>query len=71
MLRNKKGQSTLEYIILVSGVVVVLVAFLVGTGGNSPFQTALNSALGTATSGMDQMANRLAGSRPSDEGPDD
>ena len=63
MLRNKKGQSTLEYIILVSGVVVVLVAFLVGTGGNSPFQTALNATLDTATDGMEDMADRLANSR--------
>ena len=62
MLRNKKGQSTLEYVILVAGVIIVIIWF-VGNSG-SPFQTALNQSLQQATNGMEDMANRLSNSRP-------
>lgn len=62
MLRNKKGQSTLEYVILVAGVIIVIIWF-VGNSG-SPFQNSLNSTLQSATNGMEDMANRLSGSRP-------
>jgi hypothetical protein len=58
--RKKKGQSTLEYIILVTGVIVVLIFFL-RQGG--PFATAFNTTLGSGTNGMTGMADRLGGSR--------
>jgi len=58
--RRKKGQSTLEYIILVTGVVVILILFLKKDG---PFQTAYNSTLSTGTDGMNNMANFLRSSR--------
>lgn len=58
--RKKKGQSTLEYIILVTGVVAILIVFL-GPGG--VFQRNYNSSLGAATNGMVNMAQRLGGSR--------
>ena len=61
MLRNKKGQSTLEYLILVAGVIAVLIVFL---GPNGVFQPALNKTLASATNGMQNMADRLANSRP-------
>jgi uncharacterized protein (UPF0333 family) len=59
--RKKKGQSTLEYIILVTGVIAILIIFLNPTSGI--FNTAFNTTLQTGTNGMTQMANRLATSR--------
>jgi uncharacterized protein (UPF0333 family) len=59
--RKKKGQSTLEYIILVTGVIVVLIIFL-RPGG--VFNTAFNGTLASGTNGMTNMADRLGGSRP-------
>lgn len=59
--RKKKGQSTLEYIIMVTGVVVILIFFLGPTG---PFQKAYNKTLEYGTNGMDDMANKLSTSRP-------
>jgi len=60
--RKKKGQSTLEYIILVTGVIAILIVFLNPRTGI--FSTAFNATLQTGTSGMTNMANRLSQSRP-------
>lgn len=60
--QKKKGQSTLEYIILVTGVVVVLILFLGPTG---PFATAFNKTMTYGTNGMDSMANKMSGSHSS------
>jgi len=59
--KKKKGQSTLEYIILVTGVIAVLLIF-VGPGGT--FRQAFNAAMYEGTNGMENMAKRLTGSRP-------
>lgn len=59
--KKKKGQSTLEYIILVTGVIVVLLVFLNPQGG--VFNKAFNSTLAEGTNGMLNMAQRLSGSR--------
>ncbi len=59
--KKKKGQSTIEYIILVAAVLAALLVFL-GPGGI--FRTAFNNTLGTGTNGMEDMANRLQSSRP-------
>ena len=56
---KKKGQSTVEYIILVAAVIGALIIFLPGT-----FQTAYNTTLTDGTSGMTDMASRLSTSRP-------
>ena len=61
MLKSKKGQSTLEYIILVAGVIVVIIAFVAGS--DSPFQKAFCATLNTAVDGMEQMAGALRNSR--------
>ena len=58
--QKKKGQSTVEYIILVAAVLAALIIFL-RPGGI--FQTAFNQTISTGTSGMTNMANRLAQSR--------
>ncbi|MCR4337118.1 MAG: class III signal peptide-containing protein [Candidatus Omnitrophica bacterium] len=60
--KKKKGQSTLEYIILVTGVIAILIVFLNPNGG--VFNRAFNSALREGTNGMENMAQRLSGSRP-------
>lgn len=59
--KKKKGQSTVEYIILVAAIISLLIIFL---GPNGPFRQAFNDALTTGTNGMVNMAGRLAGSRP-------
>lgn len=60
MLRKKKGQSTVEYVVLVTAVIVIILAFLKPGGG---FQQALNKTFTDATNGMEDMANRLKNSR--------
>ena len=57
--RKKKGQSTIEYIVLVAAVIAALLIFLPGA-----FTTAFNNTLTQGTNGMEDMANRLSGSRP-------
>lgn len=59
--RRKKGQSTLEYIILVTGVIAILIVFLNPTNGI--FNQAFNNTLRTGTDGMANMAARLNASR--------
>ena len=56
--KKKKGQSTVEYIILVAAVIGALIVFLPGT-----FKTAFNAALYSGTNGMENMADRLSASR--------
>ncbi len=58
---KKKGQSTLEFLVLATAVVVVFIWFL-RPGG--PFSNAYNDTLIEATNGMTNMAWRLSGSRP-------
>ena len=56
--RKKKGQSTVEYIILVAAIIGALVIFVPGA-----FTRAYQSALNSGTDGMNEMANRLSHSR--------
>ena len=60
-IRKKKGQSTIEYIILVAAVIAALLLFLGPTGG---FRTAFTQTLTDGTNGMTNMATRLRDSRP-------
>jgi hypothetical protein len=59
--KKKKGQSTVEYIILVAAVIGLLIVFL---GPDGVFQTAFNDTLSAGTDGMFNMAQRLNSSRP-------
>jgi len=59
--KKKKGQSTVEYVVLVTAVIAIILVFL---APNGPFRIAYNSTLHAATNGMTEMANRLATSRP-------
>ena len=58
--RKRKGQSTLEYIILVTAVIAIILVFLGPTG---IFRNRFNQTLGSATNGMINMAGRLENSR--------
>jgi len=60
--KRKKGQSTVEYIILVAAVIGALIVFL--SGDTSPFKKAFNATLTEGINGMQNMAHRLATSRP-------
>jgi uncharacterized protein (UPF0333 family) len=62
LLKRKKGQSTLEYLVLVAMVIAILVVFLNPSGGI--FSTAYNQTLAAGTNGMTDMAERLGRSRP-------
>ena len=51
--RKKKGQSTLEYVILVAAVIAAVLAFV------PTFRTAYNTTLSRGTNAMTNMAGRL------------
>ncbi len=61
MLKNKllksRGQSTLEYIVLVTAIIIVLLIFLNPSTGK--FSTYLNGALDSAGKGMNLMSCRI------------
>jgi len=54
---HKKGQSTLEYVLLVTAVIVVIIWLVVSP--TSPFRNTLNSTLNSSIGGMETMAGRL------------
>jgi uncharacterized protein (UPF0333 family) len=59
LIKKKKGQSTVEYIILVTAVIAVIIFFVVND--SSPFRSKMNQTLGNATDAMVNMAQRLNG----------
>ena len=64
-LRNKRGQSTLEYIILVTAVIAVLIIFLRPNDG--VLVNTINTTYSGVTEGMETMANRLTDSWAEEE----
>ncbi len=53
----RRGQSTVEYILLVTAVIAVIVLFT--AGNNSLFQQRLNSVFNSTTQDMLNVASRL------------
>ena len=58
--RYRKGQSTLEYVLLVTAVIVVIIGLVVNA--NSPLRTTVNTALGGAINAVGLKANTLISS---------
>lgn len=58
--QNKKGQSTLEYIILITAVIAVILGLVFAP--TSPFRQGLNSSYGKMLNSTNIMSTRLANS---------
>jgi uncharacterized protein (UPF0333 family) len=56
--KNKRGQSTLEYIILVTAVIAVILGLVFGSA--SPFRAGLNSTYAKMLNSTNVMSSRLA-----------
>ena len=56
-MRAHQGQSTVEYILLITAVVAVIILFTVGNG--SLFQTRLNTVFNQTTQDMLNVASYL------------
>jgi len=63
---NKRGQSTVEYVLLVAAVIAVMVAF--STSKNSGVQSQLCSTLQDATDQMTNLSGRFGGSEAGTNG---
>jgi Flp pilus assembly pilin Flp len=55
-MRAQKGQSTVEYILLVTAVIGVIILF---TSNGGPFQTGLNSVFNSTTQDMLNVSTYL------------
>jgi hypothetical protein len=60
-IKNKKGQSTVEYVLLMTAVVAVIIAF-VTSKGNGGFQDQLGNNLNSATQEMGSLTDRYTAS---------
>jgi len=56
--KQKKGQSTVEYVILVAAVLTAILIFL---APNGIFHTAVNDTLADGTGTMTNMSGRMIG----------
>jgi uncharacterized protein (UPF0333 family) len=61
-IKNKRGQSTVEYVLLVTAVVAVIIVMV--TSNRSGLQAQLNSTLNSAIEQVGNMSDRLAASEP-------
>ncbi len=57
---NKNGQSTLEYVLLVTAVIVVIIGLV--ASNKSPFRAAYNSMLQGSVDSMNTIAGKLTNS---------
>jgi len=60
-IKNKRGQSTVEYILLVTAVVAVMILFAANQNKGG-FQDTLNATLNQASQDMNSMSGVLVGS---------
>ena len=67
-IKNKRGQSTVEYVLLVTAVLAVIIAFV--SGSNGGFQVKLNATLNTAANEMNAEMYQLSQSHPHNPGSD-
>jgi len=59
-LKYKRGQSTVEYVLLVTAVVTVIIAFLVSP--QSSFQNQMNTTLNAVTQDIGNLGSQLTSS---------
>jgi Flp pilus assembly pilin Flp len=59
-IKNKRGQSTVEYVLLVTAVVAVMIVFATGKG--TGIQGQLNSTLNQVTGKIDDMTSQITNS---------
>jgi Flp pilus assembly pilin Flp len=64
-IKNKRGQSTVEYILLVTAVIAVMIVFSVSGGG---LQGQLNSTLNTFATAINSESGAYDGSHSSPSG---
>ncbi len=64
--KNKRGQSTVEYVLLMTAVVAVIIALV--TSNNGGLQSQLNSTYNSALGTVGTMSDRLAGSEAASNG---
>ncbi len=57
MKKNVKAQSTLEYVILATAVIVVILVLVMSD--NSPFKSTLNATLDTSINHMNTLSGKL------------
>ena len=62
-IKNKKGQSTVEYVLLMTAVVAVIIGFVATKNGG--FQGTLNTNLNSAVSDIGTMSDKLTASHES------
>jgi hypothetical protein len=62
MFNKRKGQSTVEYIVLVTAVIGVAIAFLLSPA--SPFRQTLTNSMNNMTQQIGNMTDRLVDSTP-------
>ena len=63
--KGKRGQSTVEYIVLVTAVISIAVVFLMGTDlANSPFKKKVFVSMNVVTDNLAAKSTTLADSRP-------
>ena len=61
-IKNKRGQSTVEYVLLVTAVIAVIIAMV--TSNKSGLQSQLNSTFNQSISAIGDMGDRLSASTP-------
>jgi hypothetical protein len=59
-IKNKRGQSTVEYVLLVTAVLAVIIAFV--AGNNNVFQSQLCGTLNSVTQDINDLGTRLTSS---------
>lgn len=63
-MNKRRGQSTVEYLVLVTAVIAVIFVFVASKKEDSPFQKKLTNTLTTMADQMTNVANRLGSTTP-------
>ncbi len=65
-IKDNKGQSTIEYIVLVTAVIAIIILFM--TGQNSMFGNKITNTYCTTAEGMSERASALSETHNSEAG---